>query len=83
MLKDERQHVKLVVSGTGDHMYVDCIPENGGKLPALVHVRSKYRIPLHRTIACGDSGSKPARGADTVHITVVGSRTNSTATLVR
>mmetsp|Transcript_1883 Transcript_1883/g.6741 ORF Transcript_1883/g.6741 Transcript_1883/m.6741 type:complete len:340 (-) Transcript_1883:65-1084(-) len=57
MLKDERQHVKLVVSGTGDHMYVDCIPENGGKLPALVHVRSKYRIPLHRTIACGDSGN--------------------------
>ena len=44
------------MSGDGDHMYVDCIPRSAGKLSSLVHVQKKYRIPLERTIACGDSG---------------------------
>ena len=56
MLKEQGQNVKVIVSGDGEHMYVDCIPRSAGKLSSLVHVQKKYRIPLDRTVACGDSG---------------------------
>ena len=49
--------VQVIVSGTGDWRYVDCVSAQGGKLAALEHVRRLFNVPRSRAVAAGDSGN--------------------------
>ena len=49
--------VRVIVSGTGDWRYVDCVSSRGGKLQALERVRTLFSVPKGRCVAAGDSGN--------------------------
>lgn len=49
--------VRIIVSGTGDWRYVDCVSIRGGKLEALERVRTLFSVPRDRCMAAGDSGN--------------------------
>ncbi|KAK9824654.1 hypothetical protein WJX72_012101 [[Myrmecia] bisecta] len=49
--------VRIIVSGTGDWRYVDCVSIKGGKLEALEYVRTLFSVPRERCVAAGDSGN--------------------------
>ena len=49
--------VRVIVSGTGDWRYVDCVSSHGGKLQALERVRTLFSVPKERCVAAGDSGN--------------------------
>jgi len=48
---------KLIVSGTMEWRYLDCVSGNAGKHAALEHLRSMYGIAVDRCVAAGDSGN--------------------------
>jgi sucrose-6F-phosphate phosphohydrolase len=48
---------KLIVSGTMEWRYLDCVSSNAGKHAALEHLRSMYGIAVDRCVAAGDSGN--------------------------
>ena len=48
---------KAVVSGDGDFVYVDLLPEGAGKAASLEYVRDCFAIDPSRVVACGDSGN--------------------------
>ena len=50
-------HFKLIVSGTMEWRYLDCVSGNAGKHAALEHLRSMYGIAVDRCVAAGDSGN--------------------------
>ena len=52
-----RVQVRVIVSGTGDWRYVDCVSSRGGKLQALERVRTMFSVPKGRCVAAGDSGN--------------------------
>lgn len=47
----------LIVSGTMEWRYLDCVSSNAGKHAALEHLRSMYGIAVDRCVAAGDSGN--------------------------
>ncbi|CAL8467114.1 g6650 [Coccomyxa elongata] len=49
--------VRIILSGTGDWRYVDCVSIQGGKLEALERVRTLFGVPRERCVAAGDSGN--------------------------
>lgn len=49
--------MRIIVSGTGDWRYVDCVSIRGGKLEALERVRTLFSVPRDRCVAAGDSGN--------------------------
>ncbi len=49
--------VRIIVSGTGDWRYMDCVSIRGGKLEALERVRTLFSVPRDRCVAAGDSGN--------------------------
>ena len=49
--------MRVIVSGTGDWRYVDCVSSRGGKLQALERVRTLFSVPKGRCVAAGDSGN--------------------------
>ena len=49
--------VQVIVSGTGDWRYVDCVSAQGGKLQALEYVRTAFSIPRAQCLSAGDSGN--------------------------
>ena len=49
--------MRVIVSGTGDWRYVDCVSSRGGKLQALERVRMLFSVPKGRCVAAGDSGN--------------------------
>jgi len=55
--KPQGVRVKVIVSGTGDWRYVDCVSSHGGKLAALEYVRALFGIAVERCVAAGDSGN--------------------------
>jgi sucrose-6F-phosphate phosphohydrolase len=48
---------KLIISGTMEWRYLDCVSGNAGKHAALEHLRSMYGIAVDRCVAAGDSGN--------------------------
>lgn len=55
--KKEGLEVRIIVSGSGDWRYIDCVPATAGKQEALEYVRSLFAIPKHKCVAAGDSGN--------------------------
>jgi len=49
--------VRIILSGTGDWRYMDCVSIKGGKLEALERVRTLFSVPRERCVAAGDSGN--------------------------
>ncbi|EIE26776.1 S6PP-domain-containing protein [Coccomyxa subellipsoidea C-169] len=52
-----QRDVRIIVSGTGDWRYMDCVSIRGGKLEALERVRTLFSVPRDRCVAAGDSGN--------------------------
>lgn len=61
LLKDKMEaqglQFKLIVSGTMEWRYLDCVSSKAGKHAALEHLRSMYGIAVDRCVAAGDSGN--------------------------
>lgn len=49
--------VRIIVSGSGDWRYIDCVPSSAGKQEALEYVRSLFGISKRLCVAAGDSGN--------------------------
>lgn len=48
---------QLIVSGHGEWRFLDIVPAQAGKLPALEYVQRHWGFGPHNTVACGDSGN--------------------------
>lgn len=56
-LDEQGMNYKLIVSGTMEWRYLDCVSGSAGKHAALEHLRSMYGIAVDRCVAAGDSGN--------------------------
>eukprot|EP01056_Protomagalhaensia_sp_Gyna25_P001310 Protomagalhaensia_sp_Gyna_25__1309@NODE_1657_length_1653_cov_10_636307_g1355_i0_p1_GENE_NODE_1657_length_1653_cov_10_636307_g1355_i0NODE_1657_length_1653_cov_10_636307_g1355_i0_p1_ORF_typecomplete_len472_score15_47S6PP/PF05116_13/3e34Hydrolase_3/PF08282_12/2_9e18CBM_25/PF03423_13/4e08HAD/PF12710_7/3_5e02HAD/PF12710_7/0_18_NODE_1657_length_1653_cov_10_636307_g1355_i01691416 len=47
----------LLLSGEGDHRYLDVLPMKGGKRAPVEYLAAKFEIPYAQILVCGDSGN--------------------------
>ena len=57
VLKKEGILYKVIISGTGEHRYLDIMPVNAGKDMAMNWVSKKFNLDKQYMLCCGDSSN--------------------------
>jgi hydroxymethylpyrimidine pyrophosphatase-like HAD family hydrolase len=56
---DEGKTIKArtIISGFGDHRYIDFTPLEGGKYAPVAYCQTLFNLPTDQTLVAGDSGN--------------------------